>query len=169
MAKSCLSCNMQFDDTTNFCPRCGKPTTVVSGSYPARNAGHPRGCLYCGIQFDHTVDFCTRCGRPTEVGFGFVPIQDPEFNAYKQFVRELHETDALIREQGFYFQCDRHDIRYAHPGRCKRKMWFYFCQKCGYSMTFEHEGVPHCHQCRTAWNSRETDCGRVLIKRDGTL
>jgi len=77
MAKSCSDCNMQFDDATNFCPRCGKPTKVVSGSHSAKNTRHPKGCLYCGIQFDKTVDFCTKCGRPTEVGFGIEPIRDP--------------------------------------------------------------------------------------------
>ncbi len=75
MAKSCVSCNMQFDDTTNFCPRCGKPTKADPGSRSAKDASRPKGCLYCGIQFDHTVDFCTQCGRPTEVGFGLRPLK----------------------------------------------------------------------------------------------
>ena len=26
MAKDCLYCGLQFSDTTNFCPNCGRPT-----------------------------------------------------------------------------------------------------------------------------------------------
>ncbi len=26
MAKECLYCGLQFSDTTNFCPNCGRPT-----------------------------------------------------------------------------------------------------------------------------------------------
>lgn len=26
MAKDCLHCGLQFPDTTNFCPNCGRPT-----------------------------------------------------------------------------------------------------------------------------------------------
>jgi predicted amidophosphoribosyltransferase len=26
MAKDCLHCGLQFSDTTNFCPTCGRPT-----------------------------------------------------------------------------------------------------------------------------------------------
>jgi hypothetical protein len=26
MAKDCLSCGLQFSDTTTFCPGCGRPT-----------------------------------------------------------------------------------------------------------------------------------------------
>src|SRR5712691_155349 len=99
MAKGCSSCNMQFDDATNFCPRCGRPTTVVSGSQPTKNAGHPRGCLYCGIQFDHTVDFCPRCGRPTEVGFGLRPIEDAGLNEWKRITKAVEENDKLMQQQ----------------------------------------------------------------------
>jgi predicted amidophosphoribosyltransferase len=26
MSKDCLYCGLQFSDTTNFCPNCGRPT-----------------------------------------------------------------------------------------------------------------------------------------------
>lgn len=26
MARDCLYCGLQFSDTTNFCPNCGRPT-----------------------------------------------------------------------------------------------------------------------------------------------
>lgn len=82
-----------------------------------------KACLYCGIPFDDTTNFCPRCGKPTEEGFGIIPAQDPGFNEYKRFRREVEEKEALIRQQEFYYDCggpSAHIGEYAHPGNCPK-------------------------------------------------
>lgn len=38
MARYCLYCGLQFSDTTQFCPNCGRPTEKDFRILPAQNA-----------------------------------------------------------------------------------------------------------------------------------
>lgn len=38
MAKECLYCGLQFSDTTNFCPNCGRPTESGFNIHPVQES-----------------------------------------------------------------------------------------------------------------------------------
>jgi len=44
MAKECLFCGLQFSDTTNFCPNCGRPTESDFSIRPMQESEWDRLC-----------------------------------------------------------------------------------------------------------------------------
>lgn len=106
MAKDCLYCGLQFSDTTQLCPNCGRPVEKVFSIRPMQESelDHLRSgmkekgdlkrqqgfhsdcsgplahkdCLYCGLQFPGTTQFCPNCGRPIEKAFSIRPMQESE-------------------------------------------------------------------------------------------
>ena len=108
--KYCLYCRLQFPDSADFCPQCGRPIEdairveilhfAQDDIVSLRRTTIANGCLYCKLQLPDSADFCPQCGRPIERGFEIRPIQDCEFDNLR---KEMKGKDDLIRQQRFYY------------------------------------------------------------------
>ena len=62
MAKYCMNCGYQMEDSAVFCMRCGQAAEAVRMEPRPKNA--QALCPYCGRALDPKNRFCTGCGRP---------------------------------------------------------------------------------------------------------
>lgn len=70
----CEKCGKTYDAGTNFCPKCGGKTKVVSTTCRKCGAILPKDaafCPKCGVKV--AQDTCPQCGRPVEADENFCP------------------------------------------------------------------------------------------------